>query len=86
MGRLVGVEPKIEVTDATIGGVTIDNTKRLELLGPTTVDWHDGIRRMIAAQHPELLESLSPVGLGAADGRDGVGDGGLRDGLVEPSE
>jgi nucleoside-diphosphate-sugar epimerase len=56
MGRLVGIEPTFEVTEGTIGGVTIDNTKRLELLGPTTVDWHDGIRRMIAAQHPELLQ------------------------------
>ena len=55
MGRLAGIEPSFEVTEETIGGVTIDNTKRLELLGPTTVDWHDGIRRMIAAQHPELL-------------------------------
>jgi UDP-glucuronate 4-epimerase len=55
MGRLAGIEPSFEVTEATIGGVTIDNSKRLELLGPTTVDWHDGIRRMIVAQHPELL-------------------------------
>ena len=55
MGRLAGIEPSFDVSEATIGGVTIDNTKRLELLGPTTVDWHDGIRRMIAAQHPELL-------------------------------
>jgi UDP-glucuronate 4-epimerase len=57
MGRLVGVEPTFEVTDATIGGVTTDNARRLGLLGPTTVDWHEGIRRMIEAQHPELLKS-----------------------------
>ena len=38
-----------------IGGVTIDNTRRLELLGPTRVDWHDGFRRMVANLHPEAL-------------------------------
>jgi UDP-glucuronate 4-epimerase len=55
MAALVGIEATFDVTEATIGGVTVDNTRRLELLGPTTVDWHDGIRRMVAANHPELL-------------------------------
>ena len=27
-----------------------------ELVGPTTVDWRDGMRRMVAARHPELLD------------------------------
>ena len=57
MGRLVGIEPILEVTEATIGGVTVDNARRLELVGPTTVDWHDGLRAMVAAQHPEALRS-----------------------------
>ena len=26
-----------------------------ELVGHTSVDWRDGIRRLVAAQHPELL-------------------------------
>jgi UDP-glucuronate 4-epimerase len=55
LGRLVGREPRFEETEHTIGGVTTDNTRRLELVGPTTVDWRDGLRRMVAAQHPEAM-------------------------------
>ena len=55
MAEMVGVEATFDITEGTIGGVTVDNTLRLELLGPTTVDWQDGIRRMVRAQHPELL-------------------------------
>lgn len=55
MAEMVGVEAEFDITEGTIGGVTVDNTLRLELLGPTTVDWRDGIRRMVRAQHPELL-------------------------------
>ncbi len=55
LGRLVGREPILEVTESTIGGVTTDNTRRLELTGPTTVDWHDGVASMVAALHPEAL-------------------------------
>jgi len=55
MAEMVGIEATFDITEDTIGGVTVDNARRLELLGPTTVDWHDGIRRMVRAQHPELL-------------------------------
>lgn len=55
LATIASVDATFDITEATIGGVTIDNTKRLELLGPTTVDWRDGMRRMVAAQHPELL-------------------------------
>ena len=55
LAEMVGIEAAFDITDGTIGGVTVENTRRLELLGPTTVDWRDGIRRMVAAQHPELL-------------------------------
>jgi len=55
LATLVGREATFEITEATIGGVTTNNERRMELLGPTTVDWHDGMRRMVAAQHPELL-------------------------------
>jgi len=34
----------------------LDLTRMHELIGRTTVDWHDGIRRMIQARHPELLK------------------------------
>lgn len=54
MGDLAGVEPKFVYSDKVIGSVTIDLTRMHELIGPTTVDWHDGIRRMVQARHPEL--------------------------------
>jgi UDP-glucuronate 4-epimerase len=55
LGRLVGREPVLVETEATIGGVTTDNALRLELAGPTTVDWHDGLHRMVTTLHPEAL-------------------------------
>jgi len=50
LGELVGREATFVETDATIGGVTIDTTKMTELIGPTQVDWRDGLRRMVAAR------------------------------------
>jgi nucleoside-diphosphate-sugar epimerase len=50
LGGLVGKEATFVETDSTIGGVTIDTTKMLELVGPTEVDWRDGLRRMVAAR------------------------------------
>ncbi len=54
LGELTGLEGNT-AADQTIGSVTIDNTKMHELIGETTVSWRDGFRRMVAAQHPELL-------------------------------
>jgi len=50
LAELVGAKATFVETDSTIGGVTIDTTKMLELVGPTEVDWHDGLRRMVAAR------------------------------------
>ncbi len=50
LGELVGKDATFVETDRTIGGVTIDTTKMLELVGPTQVDWRDGFRRMVAAR------------------------------------
>ncbi len=58
LAELTGLEANIEPTDATLSSVTTDNTKLHELVGETTVDWHDGFRRMVAARHPELLEGV----------------------------
>jgi nucleoside-diphosphate-sugar epimerase len=56
LGELTGLQPDFVVTEATIGSVTTDNTKLHELVGETRVDWRDGMRRMVAARHPELLK------------------------------
>ncbi|MBK5287981.1 MAG: NAD-dependent epimerase/dehydratase family protein, partial [Acidimicrobiia bacterium] len=50
LAELVGTDATFVETDGTIGGVTIDTTKMLDLVGPTEVHWQDGLRRMIAAR------------------------------------
>ncbi|MEP6626090.1 MAG: NAD(P)-dependent oxidoreductase [Acidimicrobiia bacterium] len=50
LAELVGKEATFVETDSTIGGVTIDTTKMLDLIGPTQVEWRDGLRRMVAAR------------------------------------
>jgi nucleoside-diphosphate-sugar epimerase len=54
IGKLVGIEPKLNPTGNTIPSVRIDTTRMLELIGPTHVGWKEGIRRMIRARHAEL--------------------------------
>jgi len=51
LARLAGVEATFVETEATIGGVTIDTTRMVDLVGPTLVDWRDGMRRLVEA-HP----------------------------------
>ncbi len=55
LGELTGLEPKFQATEQTLGSVTLDPSKMHELVGRTTVDWKDGIRRMVEALNPELL-------------------------------
>ena len=55
LGSLVGREPTFEVSDQALRGNPLDVTRMRELIGATTVDWHDGLRRMAAKFHPELV-------------------------------
>jgi nucleoside-diphosphate-sugar epimerase len=55
LAELTGTTVRFDVTDATIGGIPTDNTLRRELVGPTTVGWKDGMRRMVQALHPDLV-------------------------------
>ncbi|MEX2031302.1 MAG: hypothetical protein WEA81_00400, partial [Dehalococcoidia bacterium] len=57
LGELTGLEPKFEGTESTIGSVTCDLTRMHELIGKAKVNWRDGIRRMVEARAPELLQS-----------------------------
>jgi UDP-glucuronate 4-epimerase len=59
MGELVGVDPQFDRTTNTIGGIPTDNTKRLALVGPTSVGWKDGLRRMVEAQTSSARSSSS---------------------------
>jgi nucleoside-diphosphate-sugar epimerase len=56
LAELVGRDVQFERTQLTIGGIPTDNTKRRALVGATSVAWKDGMRRMAAALHPELLD------------------------------
>ncbi|MBM3671488.1 MAG: NAD(P)-dependent oxidoreductase [Actinobacteria bacterium] len=60
LGELTGLEPKFEVTKSTIGSVTCDLTRMHELIGKAKVDWRDGIRRMVEARAPEMLQKSVP--------------------------
>jgi nucleoside-diphosphate-sugar epimerase len=51
LGSLVDRDVTFTETDATIGGIPTDNTKRRELAGSTTVGWKDGMRRMVEARY-----------------------------------
>lgn len=55
LGELTGLEPKFDETDQTIGSVTCDLTRMHTLVSKATVDWRDGIRRMVEVRAPELL-------------------------------
>lgn len=54
IGELVGVEPKLVVSDTALSSISIDPEKMHALVGRTQVDWRDGIRRMIKALRPDL--------------------------------
>jgi UDP-glucuronate 4-epimerase len=54
LGHLVGKEASFVSTDQTLESVAIDLTRQHELIGGTTVHWKEGLRRMVAAFHPEI--------------------------------
>jgi nucleoside-diphosphate-sugar epimerase len=57
LGSLTGQEPTFEETNQALRGVPADVTRMRELIGPAAVDWRDGMRRMVAKFHPELVGS-----------------------------
>ncbi len=56
LSELTGVPVRFASTTDTIDSVQIDLTRMHELIGTTSVDWKEGMRRMVAARHPELLK------------------------------
>jgi nucleoside-diphosphate-sugar epimerase len=53
--ELTGMEPVYRENPEAFGSLCIDTTWMHELVGPTRVDWRDGIRRMVQNLAPELL-------------------------------
>ena len=57
IGELIGREPVFEESGQALRGGPTDVTLMRELAGGTTVDWHDGISRMVTKFHPELVHA-----------------------------
>jgi UDP-glucuronate 4-epimerase len=57
LGSLVGKEPVFEESAQALRGNPTDASRMHELVGTGSVDWRDGIRRMAAKFHPELVGS-----------------------------
>lgn len=57
LGELVGTPPVFEDSEQALRGNPLDVTKMHELIGTTSVDWRDGMRRMAAKFHPDLVTS-----------------------------
>ena len=53
-GALAGLAVRFELSEFAIQRVACDTTRLQELMGPTKVDWRDGMRRMLAARRPDL--------------------------------
>jgi len=47
MAELLGVEPNFVYSDQLIPGAPCDTTRMHELVGETSVDWRDGMRRLV---------------------------------------
>ena len=54
--ELTGLEPVFKNNPQAFGSLCIDTTRMHELIGETSVDWKEGIRRQVAALAPELLK------------------------------
>jgi nucleoside-diphosphate-sugar epimerase len=55
-GELMGIDAAVNVTPVpnTLRGSVADNARRIAITGPCRVDWREGMRRTIAARHPDL--------------------------------
>jgi UDP-glucuronate 4-epimerase len=57
LGSLVGKEPVFQESEQALRGNPTDSSLMRELVGATAVDWQDGMRRMAAKFHPDLVGS-----------------------------
>jgi nucleoside-diphosphate-sugar epimerase len=54
MAGIAGIEARFEHVRDGIRHTVTDNTRRREMAGECRVSWREGMRRMIAARHPEM--------------------------------
>lgn len=57
ISELTGFEPKFQDNPKAFGSLAIDTQRMHELIGPTRVDWRDGIRSQLQHMAPDLLLS-----------------------------
>jgi nucleoside-diphosphate-sugar epimerase len=55
LAELTGISATFDPTPNTIDSVQIDTTLMHELIGRTTVNWRDGMRRMAQTLHPDKM-------------------------------
>ena len=60
IARLTDRQVTFAETADTIGGVTVDVSRMVELCGPTQVDWRDGIARLVAAHQAIAASTVTP--------------------------
>lgn len=54
LAERLGMTARFEETESTIGGVTVDTTRMVEVCGPTTVRWQDGFAALADAYRATL--------------------------------
>jgi UDP-glucuronate 4-epimerase len=54
--ELTGLTPEFRDNPQAFGSLAIDTTRMHELIGPTRVDWREGVRNMVATLSPQLLK------------------------------
>ena len=54
--ELTGLVPEFRDNPQAFGSLAIDTTRMHELIGPTRVDWREGVRNMVATLSPQLLK------------------------------
>jgi nucleoside-diphosphate-sugar epimerase len=54
MADIVGIKPEFERSPHSVKHTVTDNSLRRAIVGNCQVKWQDGMRRMIAARHPEI--------------------------------
>ena len=57
LGDLTGLKPVFTYNEKAFGSLAIDTEKMHSLIGPTRVDWRDGIRSLVENLAPELLKT-----------------------------
>ena len=54
--ELTGLTPEFRDNPQAFGSLAIDTTRMHDLIGPTRVDWREGVRNMVATLSPQLLK------------------------------